>query len=115
LNRIKEELLPNMTAESPHYLMKANEVRSIAMVTELYLNASLLRKETRCGHYRVEYPQRDDKSLGWFLIEKNEGNINWSFRPVPLEKYKVQPYRYYGDLYISPNVSRKGQHPPEEI
>jgi succinate dehydrogenase / fumarate reductase flavoprotein subunit len=105
LNWIKEELLPNMTAESPHYLMKANEVRSIAVVTELYLNASLLRKETRCGHHRVEYPDRDDQYLGWFLVTKEQEKLNWTFRPVPLEKYKIKPYRFYGDLYKPQNAS----------
>ncbi|MFH1954943.1 MAG: FAD-binding protein [Pseudomonadota bacterium] len=109
LNRIKEiqeELIPRMAAESPHYLMKANEVRSIATITELYLHSSLMRKETRAGHYRVEYPMRDDKYLGWLLVSKKNGKLTWTMRPVPVEDYAIKPYRFYGDLFKSPNSTR---------
>lgn len=110
LNRLREiqgELLPLMAAESPHYLMKVNEVRSIATVTEMYLTSSLLRKETRGGHHRVEYPGRDDQYLGWFLISKEGGKLTWSFRPLPVEKYKIKPHRFYMDLFESPNALDK--------
>ena len=108
LNRLREiqgELLPMLSAESPHYLMKANEVKSIALMTEMYLQGSLLRKETRGGHHRVEYPGRDDKYFGWFLVSKEGEKLSWSFRPVPLEKYKIKPQRFYMDLFQSPNAS----------
>ena len=101
LKEIQEEFLPMMTAESPHHLMKANEVRSIALVTEMYLGSSLRRKETRGGHYRVEFPGRDDAYLGWFLISKEGAKLAWNFRPAPVDTYKVHPYRYYMDLFQS--------------
>ena len=103
LKEIQEELLPLMASESPHYLMKANEVRSISTVTEMYLASSLLRKETRGGHHRVEYPRRDDQFFGWFLISKESGKMTWSFKPVPVDKYVIKPHRFYMDLYESPN------------
>jgi succinate dehydrogenase/fumarate reductase flavoprotein subunit len=101
LKEIREELFPMMTAESPHYLMKANEVRSIALVTEMYLESSLRRKETRGGHHRVEFPGRDDAYLGWFLISKEGDKLRWDFRHAPVDTYKVTPYRYYMDLFQS--------------
>lgn len=105
LKEIQEELLPMMTAESPHYLMKANEVRSIALVTEMYLGSSLKRKETRGGHHRVEFPGRDDAYLGWFLISKEGDKLKWDFRPVPVDTYKVHAHRYYMDLFQSSGAS----------
>ncbi|MBW2066500.1 MAG: FAD-binding protein [Deltaproteobacteria bacterium] len=108
IKEIQEDLIPRMGAESPHYLMKANEVRSIATVTELYLQGSLRRKETRAGHHRVEYPLRDDKYLGWFLVSRKEGNLEWTLRPVPIENYKIKPYRFYGDLFKSQNIQSEG-------
>ena len=81
--------------------MKANEVISIADITEMYLQTSLLRKETRGGHHRVEYPKRDDQYLGWFLIWKDSGRLKTSFKPVPLDRYKIAPERYYMDLFTS--------------
>jgi succinate dehydrogenase / fumarate reductase, flavoprotein subunit len=106
LKEIQEELIPRMTAQTPLYLTKVNEVRSIATVSELYLHGSLLRKETRGGHHRVEYPRRDDHYLGWFLITKEEGKLKWNFRPVPLEKYKIKPHRYYMDQFNPPSASK---------
>jgi succinate dehydrogenase / fumarate reductase flavoprotein subunit len=103
LNEIRGELIPNMAAESPHYLMKANEVAGTAVVTELYLQGSLMRKETRGGHHRVEHPQHNDEYLGWFLVTKEAGKLQWDFRPVPLQQYRIKPYRFYSDLYRSPN------------
>jgi succinate dehydrogenase / fumarate reductase flavoprotein subunit len=103
LNEIKNELIPFMAAESPHYLMKANEVSGIAVVTELYLQGSLMRNETRGGHHRVEYPEHNEEYLGWFLVAKEAGKLHWSYRPVPFDRYKVKPYRFYSDLYKSPN------------
>jgi succinate dehydrogenase / fumarate reductase, flavoprotein subunit len=107
LKEIREELIPRMSAESPHFLMKANEVRSMAVVTEMYLTSSLLRKETRGGHHRVEYPGRDDQYLGWFLITREGGKLKWDFRPVPVDTYKVKLQRYYMDLYKSPSVPKE--------
>jgi len=119
IKEIQEELIPRMGADSPHYLMKANEVRSIATVTELYLQASLRRKETRAGHHRVEYPSRDEKYLGWFLVSKDQGKLEWTLRRVQVEDYKIKPYRFYGDLFKSqekapnrPEIEDRGQSCP---
>lgn len=49
-----------MRADDPHYLLKLREVRSMAFVSELYLRASLERKESRAGHYREDFPSRDN-------------------------------------------------------
>ena len=92
-----------MAVESPHYLMKAHEIAGMAAVTELYLQGSLMRNETRGGHHRVEHPELNEKYLGWFLVTKQAGKLHWDYRPVPLEKYKIRPYRFYSDLYKSPN------------
>jgi len=106
LKEVQEDLIPQMGADSPHYLMNANEVRAMATVTELYLTSSLMRKETRGGHHRVEYPGRNDQYLGWFLVSKEQGKVSWTFRPVPVDDYPIKPYRFYGDLFQSPNVAK---------
>ena len=58
LEDAKRNILPYMTAPEPHYLVKLVEARSMALITEMYLKASLMRKESRSGHYREDFPER---------------------------------------------------------
>ena len=44
--RIREEEIPNMAAADTHYLLKLREIRGMALVSELYLRASLERRES---------------------------------------------------------------------
>lgn len=101
LEDAKENILPYMTAPEPHYLMKLVEARSMALITEMYLKASLMRKESRSGHYREDFPERQGDPA-WITIRKE--NDHMAFRPerVPLETYPVQPYRYYMDNFTFP-------------
>lgn len=103
LDDIKRNIIPAMSASEPHYLMKLVEARSMALVTEMYLRASLARKESRCGHFREDYPRRDGNPA-WIMLSSRNGEIAASFRPVPLEDYPVRPYRYYMDEFNFPNV-----------
>lgn len=97
---IRDELLPQMVASDTHYLMKLKEVQGIALVTELFLRSSLMRTESRAGHYREDYPKRDDKNwLKWIIINKKNGKLNLRTEPLPFDKYKFKPTRYYMDNY----------------
>ena len=94
-----QELVPRMGASDPHYLYKLYEVRATALVTELYLRASLERRETRGGHYRADHPRRDDSLLSWIHLQKGEKGTEVSLAPVPLERYKHPVTRYYTDNF----------------
>lgn len=103
LERIREEDLPRMVATDPHYLLKLHETRGVAFVSEMYVRASLERKETRAGHYREDYPVRDDSQLAWLCLRKDADSKPEFFRvPVPLEKYKRPVTRYYQDNFAFP-------------
>ncbi|MCI8539110.1 MAG: FAD-binding protein [Oscillospiraceae bacterium] len=97
--QVKEELVPRMGASDPHYLCKLYEVEAISLVTELYLRASLERRETRAGHYRTDYPGRDASLLGWIHLQKGANGIESSFAPVPLGQYRHPVTRYYTDQF----------------
>lgn len=101
LEQVKKDLLPRMSASDPHYLLKLIEVKSIAFTTELYLRASLERKESRAGHYREDYPARNDRDfLCWLVVYAGEnGEISFRKKPVPLDKYKHKIERYYSDNF----------------
>ena len=60
VERIEREMIPNMGARDCRELMRLNETRCITRLLLLFLQASLLRTETRGSHYREDYPKRDD-------------------------------------------------------
>jgi succinate dehydrogenase/fumarate reductase flavoprotein subunit len=100
IERIKREDLPQMTAADGHYLMKLVEVQAITFITELFLRASLMRTETRAGHYREDYPNRDDENwMKWIVINQGDGKINLQTEPVPIHKYPFKPVHYYMDNF----------------
>ena len=92
-----------MVATDPHYLLKLHYTRGVAFVSEMYVRASLERKATRAGHYREDYPVRDDSQLAWLCLRKDADSKPEFFRvPVPLEKYKHPVTRYYQDNFAFP-------------
>lgn len=100
LEQIRDEDLPRMAASDPHYLLKLREMRGMALVSELYLRASLERRETRAGHYREDFPTRDDSELYWLLISRGaEGGMDFAKKRVPLERYRHPVTRYYQDNF----------------
>lgn len=104
LDRIRNEYMPNMTAQDPHYLMKLMEARGMALVAEMYLRASLARKESRCGHFREDYPLRAG-APEWIRLSRGRDGMNIDFAAVPCgsEGYPVTPYRYYMDDFDYPD------------
>jgi succinate dehydrogenase / fumarate reductase flavoprotein subunit len=105
LEQVKIDVIPQMSAPDSHYLMKLIEVQGIAFMTEMYLRASLLRTETRAGHYREDYPDRDDKNwLKWIIINQVDNKLNLRSEPVALDRYKFKPKRYYSDNFHFPKL-----------
>lgn len=103
LQQIQQELLPLMDSKDFHYLMKCKEVEAITTITEMYLKASIMRKETRGGHYREDYPMRNDAEwLGWIKIYQEDKNMKLHLDRVPLETYKHPIERYYQDNFEFP-------------
>lgn len=64
LQLVRDKLVPVLEASSPHDLMRAVEVRDILDIGEIHARAAILRTESRFPptHYRVDYPERDDKN-----------------------------------------------------
>lgn len=61
------------------------------MVSRLYLLSALERKESRCKHYREDYPYRDDIDwLKWIILRREGDGIKISTEPIPVETYPVK-------------------------
>lgn len=63
VERIRDEQVLLLYASDPHYLRLANETKTMVLVAEMYLRSRLLRKESRDGCLREDYPYTD--------------NVNW--------------------------------------
>ena len=100
---LREDLFPTMGASDLHQLTKSNGVRSMALVADLVLRASLMRTESRASHYREDYPERDDRNwLGWIMVSQNEGKVSYRLEPVPLDKYKHRNWSNYSSNFRFP-------------
>ncbi len=90
-----EELKGKITilqAKDLHYLSKCHEIRSMALCAELTLRAALMREESRGCHFREDFPKRDDKNwLKWIIIRQDNGKMNLTTLPIPINKYKIKP------------------------
>ena len=75
-----------------HDLARYFSAESMAMAAEFTYRAALMRQESRAGHFREDYPNRDDKNwFKWITIEQKEGNPVLTTLPVPLDKFKIKP------------------------
>ena len=100
---IRENLVPAMAAPDPHYLCKMVESRGMAMLTEAYIRSSLTRTEPRAGHFRDDYPGRDDScNPYWVILRTEKGEMATHREYLPIETYPVKPYRYYMDQFTWP-------------
>jgi succinate dehydrogenase/fumarate reductase flavoprotein subunit len=62
-------------------LLSAEHALTVAKAVAL---AALTRRESRGGHYRIDFPAKDGKCLKWVLIHKSEGGMTYSTEPVGL-------------------------------
>lgn len=98
------ELESRMAAADPHDLCRYYEAKTMLMRSELFVRASLMRTETRAGHFREDYPERNNADwLAWIYARKGADNqAEFSKVRVPVEEYPIKPYRYYMDNFTFP-------------
>jgi len=88
LKRAKEGAVPLLAAYSPHELMRAIEVQNILDVSQMHIQSSIMRDESRLGlvHYRVEHPELDHKWDNLIVTVKNvAGDKNFAIEKLNKE------------------------------
>jgi succinate dehydrogenase / fumarate reductase flavoprotein subunit len=76
-------------------LLNAWELGNMLDVAELVATCALNRKESRGGHSREDFPDRDDKQwLKHTLASKKNGKIKIDYKPVVITKYKPKERTY---------------------
>ncbi|SDZ82922.1 Succinate dehydrogenase/fumarate reductase, flavoprotein subunit [Desulfuromusa kysingii] len=69
IEELRDHHLPLLRAADLHELRLAHETANMIVNAEMKLKASLMRKESRCSHYRLDYPDIDRKNWNaWINI-----------------------------------------------
>jgi len=85
LTEAETELMPQLSAMSPHDLLRAVEVQNIVAVAQAHVQASLARTETRYSPFfiRVDYPEQDDSRWQKAVIVQQHGGKMKVFSALP--------------------------------
>jgi succinate dehydrogenase/fumarate reductase flavoprotein subunit len=91
INEAREKLA-KVGATNYHDLARYHSAESMAMAAEFTFRAALMREESRAGHFREDFPQKDDKNwFKWITIQRQNGEPGLSTLPVPINDYRLQP------------------------
>jgi succinate dehydrogenase / fumarate reductase flavoprotein subunit len=76
-------------------LLNAWELGNMLDIAETVAVSALNRKESRGGHSREDYPERDDANwLKHTLITKKDGKLEIRYKPVVITKYQPKARVY---------------------
>ncbi len=71
IEELRDHHAPMLRAANMHELRLVFETRNMILSAEMKLRASLMRTESRCSHYRLDYPDTDDENWrAWINILK---------------------------------------------
>jgi succinate dehydrogenase/fumarate reductase flavoprotein subunit len=73
IEELRDHHMPMLRAADMHELRLAHETANMILSAEMKLKASIMRKESRCSHYRLDYPDVDYENWqAWINIFKGE-------------------------------------------
>jgi succinate dehydrogenase/fumarate reductase flavoprotein subunit len=83
IEELRDHHMVMLRAADMHELRLAHETRNMILSAEMKLKASLMRTESRCSHYRLDYPELDDKNWRvWINIFKGpDGSMKLEKQP----------------------------------
>ncbi|MGD9488171.1 MAG: FAD-binding protein [Calditrichaceae bacterium] len=83
IEELRDHHMPMLKATDLHELRLAHETANMIISAEMKLKASIMRKESRCSHYRLDYPDMDDENWRvWINIYKGkDGTMKFEKQP----------------------------------
>ncbi|MFH2093274.1 MAG: FAD-binding protein [Pseudomonadota bacterium] len=71
IEELRDHHAPSLRAADMHELRLAHETSNMILNAEMKLRASIMRKESRCSHFRLDYPEPDYEHWNaWINIYK---------------------------------------------
>ena len=90
IEELRDHHMPMLKASDMHELRLAHETANMIISAEMKLKASLMRKESRLSHYRLDYPNLDNENWqAWINIFKGS-NGTMQFEKQPFGSWPVQ-------------------------
>jgi len=83
IEELRDHHMPLLRAADMHELRLVFETTNMILSAEMKLRASLMRTESRCSHYRLDYPKVDEESWrAWINIYKGkDGSMQLEKQP----------------------------------
>jgi fumarate reductase (CoM/CoB) subunit A len=76
IQEMRASCLPQLHGDTPLSLVRALELQNGLVTAEIVARASLERRESRGGHHRVDFPERDDDHwLHALVVRRRDGGI----------------------------------------
>jgi len=76
-------------------LLEAIELGFLIDLAEVVVAGALARKESRGGHYREDFPTRDDENfLVHTMAYTASGTVTLDYKPVTITKYQPMERKY---------------------
>jgi len=76
-------------------LIHTLETENLILLGEILLKAALKREESRGGHARTDFTERDDEHwLKHTLVSKDEDSLKITYKPVAITKWKPIERKY---------------------
>jgi len=76
-------------------LQEVIELGNLLDISDAIVAGALARKESRGGHYREDYPTRDDANfLAHTLVYKEAGKLRINYKPVTITRFTPKPRTY---------------------
>ena len=79
--------MPMLRAADMHELRLAHETANMIVSAEMKLKASIMRTESRCSHYRLDYPEMDDKNWRAWINIHRDSNGTMKLEKQPFDQW----------------------------
>ncbi len=83
VEELRDHHIPMLRAANMHELRLAHETKNMIVSAEMKLKASIMRTESRCSHYRLDYPEVDTENWEvWLNIFRGkDGTMQFEKQP----------------------------------